>query len=57
VAEHPIQTVLDIGTGAGFPGFPAAIVQSDWQVTLLDATQKKVRFLTMAAESLGLEQC
>ncbi|MGD1906484.1 MAG: 16S rRNA (guanine(527)-N(7))-methyltransferase RsmG [Leptolyngbyaceae cyanobacterium] len=54
VTEHPIQTVLDIGAGAGFPGFPAAIVQPDWQVTLLDSTQKKVRFLTLAAESLGL---
>jgi 16S rRNA (guanine527-N7)-methyltransferase len=54
VAQHPIKTGLDIGTGAGFPGFPAAMVQPTWQVTLLDATQKKVRFLTTAAETLGL---
>ncbi len=54
VTQYPIKAVLDIGTGAGLPGFPAAIVQPDWQVTLLDSTQKKVRFLAAAAESLAL---
>ncbi|MEM9006588.1 MAG: 16S rRNA (guanine(527)-N(7))-methyltransferase RsmG [Cyanobacteria bacterium P01_F01_bin.86] len=38
-------TVIDIGTGAGFPGLPAAIALPHWQVTLLDSTQKKIRFL------------
>jgi 16S rRNA (guanine527-N7)-methyltransferase len=37
----PVDRVIDIGTGAGFPGFPAAIAQPQWQVTLLDSTQKK----------------
>jgi 16S rRNA (guanine527-N7)-methyltransferase len=41
----PSTQVIDIGTGAGFPGIPAAISFPDWHVTLLDATQKKVRFL------------
>ncbi|MDA0267221.1 MAG: 16S rRNA (guanine(527)-N(7))-methyltransferase RsmG [Cyanobacteria bacterium] len=54
VAQHPIKSVLDIGTGAGLPGFPAAIVQPDWQVTLLDSTQKKVRFLAATAATLAL---
>ncbi len=47
--------VIDIGTGAGFPGLPAAIAFPDWQITLLDATQKKVRFLADLASSLGLD--
>ncbi|MGD1929184.1 MAG: 16S rRNA (guanine(527)-N(7))-methyltransferase RsmG [Leptolyngbyaceae cyanobacterium] len=47
--------VIDIGTGAGFPGLPAAIAFESWQITLLDATQKKVRFLTESAESIGLK--
>jgi 16S rRNA (guanine(527)-N(7))-methyltransferase RsmG len=52
----PVDRVIDIGTGAGFPGFPAAIAQPQWQVTLLDSTQKKVRFLAELATELGLEQ-
>ena len=49
------QRVIDIGTGAGFPGLPAAIAFPDWQVTLLDSTQKKIRFLRDLAAELGLE--
>ncbi|MDY6939222.1 MAG: 16S rRNA (guanine(527)-N(7))-methyltransferase RsmG [Cyanobacteriota bacterium] len=45
---------IDIGTGAGFPGFPVAIVQPQWHVTLLDATRKKVAFLETARSSLAL---
>ncbi|MDX1977494.1 MAG: 16S rRNA (guanine(527)-N(7))-methyltransferase RsmG [Pseudanabaenaceae cyanobacterium bins.68] len=47
--------VLDIGTGAGFPGLPIAIAQPSWQVTLLDSTQKKIRFVEQAIQALGLE--
>nr|WP_290224403.1 16S rRNA (guanine(527)-N(7))-methyltransferase RsmG [Trichocoleus desertorum] len=47
--------VIDIGTGGGFPGIPAAIARPDWQVTLLDSTQKKVTFLQTLATTLGLE--
>lgn len=36
---------IDIGTGAGFPGLPLAIVKPHWQVTLLDSTRKKIAFL------------
>jgi 16S rRNA (guanine527-N7)-methyltransferase len=46
--------VIDIGTGAGFPGLPVAVVCPDWQVTLLDSTQKKIRWLQELAQSLGL---
>lgn len=49
----PFQ-VIDIGTGAGFPGLPVAIVQPHWQVTLLDSTQKKVTFLQTVVDTLPL---
>jgi 16S rRNA (guanine527-N7)-methyltransferase len=47
--------VIDIGTGAGFPGLPIAIALPSWQVTLLDSTQKKIRFVESAIASLGIE--
>ena len=53
---HPSSfRVIDIGTGGGFPGIPAAIACPDWQVTLLDSTQKKVTFLQTLATTLELE--
>lgn len=45
---------IDIGTGAGIPGLPAAIALPEWHVTLLDSTQKKVRFLQELAETIKL---
>lgn len=47
---------IDIGTGAGIPGFPAAIAFPHWQVTLLDSTQKKVRLLHDLTQALSLPQ-
>jgi 16S rRNA (guanine527-N7)-methyltransferase len=46
---------LDIGSGAGFPGLPLKIVRPQWQVTLLEATGKKVTFLRHMIEVLQLE--
>jgi len=48
------QSVLDIGTGAGFPAVPLAVMEPRWEVTALDATLKKVDFLTRAAARLQL---
>jgi len=48
--------VIDIGTGAGFPGLPIAIVCSQWRVTLLDSTHKKVAFLDSLRQELRLRQ-
>ena len=53
-ATNPITTVIDIGTGAGFPGLPVAIALPTWQVTLLDSTQKKVRFLQEFVQAIGM---
>jgi 16S rRNA (guanine527-N7)-methyltransferase len=46
--------LIDVGTGAGFPGLPIAIVQPHWQVTLVDSTRKKVQFVQQAIAELGL---
>ena len=47
--------VLDVGTGAGFPGLPMAIARPDWEFTLLDSNAKKTRFVTQAVIELGLK--
>jgi 16S rRNA (guanine527-N7)-methyltransferase len=47
-------TIADVGTGAGFPGLPLAIVNPDRQFTLIDAVDKKLRFIDHAARTLGL---
>jgi 16S rRNA (guanine527-N7)-methyltransferase len=46
--------LIDIGTGAGFPGLPLAIANPAIHVTLVDATKKKVTFIEHAIESLNL---
>ncbi len=47
--------ILDVGTGAGFPGLPMAIARPDWQFTLLDSNSKKTRFVTQAVIELNLK--
>jgi 16S rRNA (guanine527-N7)-methyltransferase len=47
-------TLLDIGAGAGFPGVPLAIALPNLDVTLLEATQKKCRFLEHLVAALDL---
>ncbi len=46
--------IADIGTGAGFPGLPLAIVAPHMHFTLLDSTAKKLRFIDHVVELLGL---
>jgi len=48
------DTVLDVGTGPGFPGLPLAIAEPDRQFTLLDSNNKKIMFVQHVAGLLGL---
>jgi 16S rRNA (guanine527-N7)-methyltransferase len=52
--EPGAATLLDAGTGAGFPGLPLAIARPDLSVTLVDAVAKKVGFLKHAIARLQL---
>ena len=49
------ESVLDVGTGPGFPGLPLAIVQPERRFTLLDSNNKKIMFAQHAAGLLGLD--
>jgi len=49
-----VRTVLDVGSGAGFPALPLAVLRPEWQVTALEATGKKAAFIERCAESLGI---
>lgn len=47
--------VIDVGTGAGFPGLPLAVVNPQLRFILLDSTAKKLAFVRAAAEALNLD--
>src|SRR5262249_34700978 len=47
--------ILDIGSGAGFPALPMAVIRSDVHVTALEANHKKSLFLKEAKATLGLK--
>ena len=50
------SSLLDIGTGAGFPGLALKIARPDLQITLLDSLEKRCKFLHTVIETLGLTQ-
>ena len=47
-------SIIDVGSGAGFPGLPIALARPDLQVTLLEATRKKCDFLRHLVATLGV---
>ncbi len=48
-------SLIDVGTGAGFPSLPIAIMRPDLKITSLDSTEKKVNFVKNTAEMLELD--
>ncbi len=55
VYPHPEARLLDIGSGAGFPGLPLKMARPQWHVALLEATGKKTLFLRHMIETLHLD--
>ena len=53
---NQVKSVIDIGTGAGFPGIPLKIVYPDIDFVVLDSLNKRVRFLNEAIELLHLKK-
>lgn len=49
------EKVLDIGTGAGFPGIPVKIASLQTDITLLDSLNKRIHFLDLVIEQLNLQ--
>ena len=49
------KTVIDVGTGAGFPGIPLKIYRPDLNVTLVDSLNKRINFLNLVVRELGLK--
>jgi 16S rRNA (guanine527-N7)-methyltransferase len=49
------KTLIDVGTGAGFPGLPIAIMNPEVKVTLLDSLNKRINFLNLVVRELGLK--
>lgn len=49
------STIIDVGTGAGFPGIPIAIMDESKEVTLLDSLNKRINFLNLVIKELGLK--
>ena len=51
-AAEPDVAIVDFGSGAGFPGFPMAVLHAEWRITLLEANQRRAVFLKEAARGL-----
>ena len=54
IADFSGKSVVDVGTGAGFPGMPLRIVKEDFSLTLLDSLNKRIDFLKDCCADLGL---
>lgn len=49
------KNIIDVGTGAGFPGIPVAIMQPEVEITLLDSLNKRIMFLEEVAKKINLK--
>ncbi|OEF97562.1 16S rRNA methyltransferase G [Desulfuribacillus alkaliarsenatis] len=51
------KTMIDIGSGAGFPGIPIKILLPELQITFMDSLNKRIKYLQIVANELGLKNC
>ena len=54
LADFRGKTVMDVGTGAGFPGMPLRLIEPSLRLTLLDSLGKRITFLQGCCDALGL---
>ena len=54
LGPEEVDTLLDLGSGAGFPGLPIALLRPDIRVTLAESQHKKASFLREAVRTLGV---
>ena len=55
IADEPLK-LIDVGSGAGFPGMALAIMRPTWDVTLVESIRKKADFLSLVIHQLGLKR-
>ena len=55
LAEKSVKTAIDLGSGAGFPGVPLALLATQVEITLIESSQKKSTFLKELIRLLGLK--
>ncbi len=53
--KHNNVSIIDVGTGAGFPGLPIAIMNENVKVTLMDSLNKRIKFLDIIVNELNLK--
>lgn len=53
--EFDSQTLLDVGSGAGFPSIPLKIIYPDIKVTIIDSLGKRIKFLEALTKELGID--
>ena len=56
ITEFRGKRVVDVGTGAGFPGMPLRILEPDFDLTLLDSLGKRIAFLQRVCDEMGLQR-
>lgn len=54
--DNPPSSLIDVGTGAGFPGLPLKIIQPSLKLTLVESVGKKAEFCRHAANILGMDK-
>jgi len=55
INQFPCKSILDVGSGGGFPGIPLGIVNPETEITLLDASRKRIHFLKYVSHILGIQ--